>query len=93
MGALRELRALDGQGRFLGLLHGRLWLCVLDLLLLGNALVIAVLVLGLGIHAGQISGGVGVVAVDGDGTKSGLGEWVSTRRAVSSNRTRKGENA
>jgi hypothetical protein len=33
------------------------------------------------------------VAVGGDGTMSGLGEWVSTRRAVSSNRTRKGENA
>jgi hypothetical protein len=57
VGALRELRSLDRQGRFLGLLHGRLWLCVLDLLLLGYALVIAVLVLGLGIHAGQMSGG------------------------------------
>jgi hypothetical protein len=49
---LRELRALDGRQDFSRLLQRWLWLRLLNLLLLRHAFVIAVVVLGLGIHAG-----------------------------------------
>jgi hypothetical protein len=57
-GFLRELWALDGRSHLSCLLQRRLWLCLLNLLVLRRALVIAELVLGLGIHAGWLRVGV-----------------------------------
>lgn len=49
---LRKFRALYGWEHVSRLLQRRLWLRVLNLLLLRHALVIAVVVVGLGLHAG-----------------------------------------
>jgi len=50
--ALRKLWALDWREDLSRLLQRRLWLRLLDLLLLRHAFVIAVFVFGLGIHVG-----------------------------------------
>ena len=52
--ALRKLWALDWREDLSRLLQRRLWLRLLDLLLLRHAFVIAVFVFGLGIHVGWL---------------------------------------
>jgi len=51
---LRKLWAHDGRRGFPALLHRGLWLRLLNLLMLGHALVIAVVVVGFGLHDGQL---------------------------------------
>lgn len=50
---LRQFWTLYDRRRLAPFLQCRLWLRLLDLLVLGNALVIAEVVVGLGLHAGQ----------------------------------------
>jgi hypothetical protein len=64
---LRELWALNRRGHLSCLLQRRLWLRLLNLLVLRRALVIAELVLGLGIHAGWLRVGVARVVRGGIG--------------------------
>lgn len=61
---VRKLWALHGRHWLPALLQRGLWLRVLDVLLLRHALVIAVVVVGLGLHGGQF---VPRVGYSGDG--------------------------